>query len=275
MFDVFISYAHSDKDVAHYIASGLEKWGFRVWWDDHLRSGDRYSQKIDEALENAKKVLVLWSQAAIKSAWVEAEATRAYKNRKLVQFRLEADCVPLPFDAMQCPKIERGNIDLSSLVAELQLGIEVRSASNIQPDQPRVSSDDERRQRDDDEAWEATKKLASIAAYVAYLKAWPAGSHAVIARRLMALRRSNRKVRIVPLPADDGFRIAVSPDGTLIASSGRDGRISIRNAVTGQLVQMLDDISRDIRDLAFTADGAFLLCSTADEGLVFVDVSDA
>jgi len=57
---------------------------------------------IEERLAAAKAVLVLWSDEAVKSQWVRAEANRAREDNKLVQLSLDGARLPLPFDQIQC-----------------------------------------------------------------------------------------------------------------------------------------------------------------------------
>ena len=49
MTDVFISYSHQDRDVARRYADALQAAGLAVWWDDHLRSGEAFDEKIEAA----------------------------------------------------------------------------------------------------------------------------------------------------------------------------------------------------------------------------------
>jgi adenylate cyclase len=53
-------------------------------------------------LKAAKAVVVIWSAEAAKSEWVQSEADRARTERKLVQLRVDACVLPMPFDRIQC-----------------------------------------------------------------------------------------------------------------------------------------------------------------------------
>ena len=57
---------------------------------------------IEERLKAAKAVVVIWSDEAAKSEWVQSEADRARTDRKLVQLRIDACVLPMPFDRIQC-----------------------------------------------------------------------------------------------------------------------------------------------------------------------------
>jgi len=76
MSHVFISYARSDEPLASLIADGLREGGFQVWRDDELPAHRPYAEVIEERVNGAKAVVVLWSAEAAKSHWVRAEADR-------------------------------------------------------------------------------------------------------------------------------------------------------------------------------------------------------
>ena len=101
MSDVFLSYSRDDQAVARRYASGLEKAGFSVWWDQTLRSGETYDEVTEQALRAAKAVVVLWSKTSIASRWVRAEATIADRNRTLVPVMIEACDRPVMFELTQ------------------------------------------------------------------------------------------------------------------------------------------------------------------------------
>ena len=70
MASVFLSYDRDDRAKAASIAAALEQAGHSVWWDQHIRGGAQYSKEIEQALNSADAVAVLWSQASAESAWV-------------------------------------------------------------------------------------------------------------------------------------------------------------------------------------------------------------
>jgi adenylate cyclase len=102
MADVFLSYARPSEDAAKRAATVLRAAGFSVWYDEHLPAHRAYSEVIEEQLEGAVSVLVLWSQDAVRSQWVRSEANRARESGRLVQARLDDARLPMPFDQIQC-----------------------------------------------------------------------------------------------------------------------------------------------------------------------------
>jgi adenylate cyclase len=102
MADIFISYARSTEAQATQIADALRGLGYDTWRDDDLPSHRTYADVIEEQLQAAKAVLVIWSPEAVKSHWVRSEADRARADGKLVQLQVEACRLPMPFDQIQC-----------------------------------------------------------------------------------------------------------------------------------------------------------------------------
>lgn len=101
MADVFISYARDNAETARRFAEGLEAAGFKVWWDDALRSGDVFDEKIEQALRSAKAVVVLWSKSSVVSRWVRAEATLADRNKTLAPVMIQPCERPIIFELTQ------------------------------------------------------------------------------------------------------------------------------------------------------------------------------
>ena len=102
MADVFISYARPDAKLAGKAAEALRAAGHSVWFDKDLPAHRSYSEVIEEQLEAASAVLVLWSKDSAASQWVRSEANRARETGRLVQARLDGTRLPMPFDQIQC-----------------------------------------------------------------------------------------------------------------------------------------------------------------------------
>ncbi len=133
MADVFISYAHEDKAVADQIASHLVTHGIRVWWDDQLAVGERFSKRIREEITAAHRVIVLWSPSSVESEWVEDEArlARSQSKEKLVPYMLE-DCeVPLGLGIFSYRRLSRASPDLELVLAGLRIDAFKRRAISV------------------------------------------------------------------------------------------------------------------------------------------------
>jgi len=66
MADIFISYKREEQPLARRLADALEKKGWSIWWDPKLRAGERFDDVIEEALKDAKGVIVIWSKLSVK-----------------------------------------------------------------------------------------------------------------------------------------------------------------------------------------------------------------
>ena len=107
--DIFLSYNREDAARAKHFADGFAAEGFDVWWDVDLRSGEAYDQVTEEALANAKAVVVLWSPRSVVSRWVRAEATEAERNKTLLPAMIEPCKRPIMFELTQTAELSHWN----------------------------------------------------------------------------------------------------------------------------------------------------------------------
>ena len=111
MADVFISYARADDAAASQVAEKLAAAGFAVWRDNQLPAHRGYAEVIEERLNQAHAVIVLWSREAAKSQWVRAEADAARNLGTLIQAALDDSLPPLPFNQIHCACLADWNGD--------------------------------------------------------------------------------------------------------------------------------------------------------------------
>jgi adenylate cyclase len=102
MSDIFISYARPNEALAKLAGEALRSLGYDVWRDDELPAHRSYGEVIEERIKSAKAVLVLWSNEAVRSQWVRAEADAARELGTLVQVSLDGMLPPMPFNQIQC-----------------------------------------------------------------------------------------------------------------------------------------------------------------------------
>lgn len=97
MKDFFVSYTGNDLQYATWIAELLETSGYSVTiqaWD--FRPGDNFISKIDQALIECSKLIVVLSRKYLDSEWCKAEWTTKYaeqirnNERKIIPIRIEA-----------------------------------------------------------------------------------------------------------------------------------------------------------------------------------------
>ena len=107
MTDVFLSYARGNLGAAQRIAALLRSYGLSVWFDENLPAHRAFSEVIEEQLEAARSVVVLWSYEAVASQWVRSEANRGRERGRLIQVRLDDARLPMPFDQIQCADLSK------------------------------------------------------------------------------------------------------------------------------------------------------------------------
>ena len=116
---IFLSYAHDDQAQAQRLAGALQRAGYTVWWDALIEGGTRYAKSIDDALEKADAVLVLWSARSIESDWVRDEAAQGRDRHLLVPLSLDGTQPPLGFRQIQTIDLSgwRGRADAPQVEA--------------------------------------------------------------------------------------------------------------------------------------------------------------
>jgi uncharacterized membrane protein YhaH (DUF805 family) len=127
--DVFMSYAREDLAAVRSLVTFMEAEGLRVFWDRQIQPGQAWSDVLETALSDARVVVVVWSAASVKSAWVKAEATEAMSRGKLVPLRIDSATIPMPFGQVQTadvaahrPLSEQG-VSITSAIAAQAAGI--------------------------------------------------------------------------------------------------------------------------------------------------------
>ena len=98
MADIFLSYSREDQITARRYAEALKAEGFNVWWDQALDAGESFDKVTEQALKDAKAVVVLWSRRSVDSRWVRAEATQADRFGTLVPVTIEPCNRPIMFE---------------------------------------------------------------------------------------------------------------------------------------------------------------------------------
>ncbi|HKY07630.1 MAG TPA: TIR domain-containing protein, partial [Candidatus Binatia bacterium] len=102
MTDIFISYASEDRARAAQVAALLEAEGWDVWWDRRIPAGRTWRSVLEEAVEGARAMVVLWSEHSVKSQWVAEEAEEGRRlGRVLVPAMIHRVEPPIGFRAIQ------------------------------------------------------------------------------------------------------------------------------------------------------------------------------
>lgn len=93
---VFISYSHVDENIASAIEDSLRKKGLDVFLaKTNLQAGHRWPKEIEKSLVDCDALILLWSQHAAESDWVESERTYVKQQKKKI-FIVQLDSTPIP-----------------------------------------------------------------------------------------------------------------------------------------------------------------------------------
>jgi hypothetical protein len=80
-YSCFISYSSKDEDLAQRLHADLQSRGVRCWFaPEALGIGDRFRERVDEAIRLYDKLLVVLSRHSIYSQWVEVEVKTALER---------------------------------------------------------------------------------------------------------------------------------------------------------------------------------------------------
>lgn len=95
-YSCFISYSTRNAEFVNRLYADLQVNGVRCWFaPEDLKIGDRFRQRIDDAIRLHDKLLIVLSENSVRSAWVreEVEACLERENRenRLVLFPIRLD----------------------------------------------------------------------------------------------------------------------------------------------------------------------------------------
>ena len=97
---IFVSYSHADGRFVRRLRNRLESHGYRIWLDEkELVAGDPLSHRISEGIDDAKVVLVIVSEASVRSKWLRFEVNHATERM------VEGKCriIPIIIDSARLP----------------------------------------------------------------------------------------------------------------------------------------------------------------------------
>lgn len=89
--DIFISYSSQNKEAADAICHLLEEKGIRCWIAPRdIPGGSQYGDVIDNAIKSCRIVIVVFSEPAAASPWVNGELNVAFEEQKtIIPFRID------------------------------------------------------------------------------------------------------------------------------------------------------------------------------------------
>ena len=120
---IFISYSHEDKEYVQKLQDDLQKRGFEVWIDEHLEYGVEWPIVIQEKLDDSDAFIVVMTEKAKKSNWVQNEVTRARRIGKPVFPLLLSGDSWLAFEATQYVDVKEGRLPSREFYDQLSIFI--------------------------------------------------------------------------------------------------------------------------------------------------------
>jgi hypothetical protein len=95
-YSCFISYSSKDHGFAERLYADLQSKNVRCWFaPEDVKIGDKFRQKIDEAIRLYDKLLLVLTKSSVKSTWVEKEVESAFekerKQNRAVLFPIRLD----------------------------------------------------------------------------------------------------------------------------------------------------------------------------------------
>ncbi|GAA0325985.1 hypothetical protein GCM10009087_40390 [Sphingomonas oligophenolica] len=100
---VYIAYKREDELRVARLVQALEKSGVNVWWDRELPGGESWPENLEQRVETAGCVVVLWTHASTgpENRYVRDEASRGLTHNVLVPVLLDRVRIPLGFGDIQ------------------------------------------------------------------------------------------------------------------------------------------------------------------------------
>ncbi len=105
MSDIFISYSSDDKSRVEPLAEVLAARGWSVWWDRSIPAGKTFDDVIEEAIDAARCIVVVWSDKSVSSSWVRTEADEGAIRQILVPVLIDKVKIPLAFRRIQAANL--------------------------------------------------------------------------------------------------------------------------------------------------------------------------
>lgn len=105
MADIFISYSSEDRQKVIPVVKALESQGWSVWWDRIIPPGKTFSKVIEDALEDARCLIVLWTETSVASDWVSNEAAEGARRGILIPALLDDIEIPFEFRRIQAANL--------------------------------------------------------------------------------------------------------------------------------------------------------------------------
>jgi sulfatase modifying factor 1 len=101
MADIFISYARGDRERIRPLADAFSEQGWTVFWDLEIPPGQSWRSYLKGRLDEARCVVVAWSETSVESHWVQVEADEGLRRGVLVPVCIDQTEPPFGFGHVQ------------------------------------------------------------------------------------------------------------------------------------------------------------------------------
>jgi glucose/arabinose dehydrogenase len=265
MADIFLSYSSTDRDRAKLLAEAIGKHGWSVWWDQKIPLGKSWDEVVEEQVDAARCIIVLWSKESITSSWVRTEAREGKARGILIPVLIDDVKIPLEFRHMQAanlagwqPSEPSAEFDsLLAFVAELLAGPHRADEPRSHAEVPQAAPE---------------RKGPYLTDPSRPVHQAPEGSRKPAKALALPTAGEIRLAATLGGPAS-GLCLCFLPDGDRLATLWADGLIRIWQTENGRLLQTLrgegHDAWRVSTAACFSADGT-LLATTPDTTTVLV-----
>jgi TIR domain len=165
-FDVFISYASPDREVAKRLAEELAKHSLTTWVDEQdLKLGENWQEQIRAAINRSRLCLVLLSRATVPlKPWVSKEWSAI---QECSWHRPDFSVCHLELEDVDTPQFLRGwqRLEMKESLLDIEkIASDVAALLMLPPAQLSVQSEEDREatERRFSEIWEAVRRIKSL-----------------------------------------------------------------------------------------------------------------
>ena len=280
MASVFLSYSREDVGKADALAAALETLGHSIWWDRQIQGGSRFSQEIDQALQGADVVVVLWSHSSVRSAWVQDEAAEGRDSGRLVPVAMDDSKPPLGFRQYQTIDLSgwngRGKI---GAIGTLDRAIAAKAGRSDAAGQPEAAVPKASPTGGSDRRRLVTIgafALALIMAGLVALLLWPRaeGNDGALRLQLGEFKALSRDVpQDIPDTLREEILSALATDAVIIASTEQPKAGAVPGYALGASVRVTDAMLRFTLRVVEDRSGASVWTGTFDRPAEPIDVA--
>lgn len=115
----FVCYARENLEAAEQLVKALEARNIAVRWDQQFEPGVSVDDEIETALEAAAAIIPIWSDEALASQYLRAEAAVALDRGNAIPVSVDGfdpKRLPFRFRGLQCCNVA----DIARIVAALK-----------------------------------------------------------------------------------------------------------------------------------------------------------